>query len=58
MNKNIAFLPFVSLILTAMSSGDKFLSLFFCIKMGLALTLIVVAAVYLVLFLQKKYIKR
>jgi len=58
MNKNIAFLPFVSLILTAMSSGDKFLSLSFCIKMGLALTLIVIAAVYLVLFLQKKYRKR
>jgi len=58
MNKNIKFLPFISLLLIAMSSGDRFLSLSYCVKMGLALALIVVAAVYLVLFLQKKYIKQ
>ena len=54
MNKIIKFFPFISLILTAMSVGDKFLSLSYCIKMGSALLLLTISAFSLVLFLRKK----
>jgi|GEM_PF-5556604 len=54
MNKTIKFFPFVSLILTAMASGDKFLSFSYCIKMGVALLLLIIAVFNLVLFLSKR----
>jgi len=54
MNKTVRFFPFISLILTAMAAGDKFLSFFYCIKMGLALLLIIISVYYFVLFLRKK----
>jgi hypothetical protein len=55
MNKNIKFLPFISLLLIAMSIGDKFLSFAYCVKMGLALILLVVSAACIVLFLRNKF---
>jgi len=54
MNKTIKFFPFVSLILTAMAAGDKFLSLSYCIKMGSALLLVIIAVFSFALFLRKK----
>jgi len=54
MNKTIKFFPFVSLILTAMASGDKFLSFSYCIKMGAALLLLIIAVFNLMLFLRKR----
>ncbi|ADQ81117.1 putative cell division protein FtsX [Paludibacter propionicigenes WB4] len=54
MNKTIKIFPFISLILTAMASGDKFLSFPYCIKMGSALLLIIIAVFSYVLFLRMK----
>ena len=54
MNKTIKFFPFVSLILTATAAGDKFLSLSYCIKMGSALLLLIIAVFSFALFLRKK----
>jgi len=54
MNKTIRYFPFVSLILTAMAAGDKFLSLSYCIKMGSSLLLLIIAVFSFALFLRKK----
>jgi len=54
MNKYIKFLPFISLLLIALSTGDEFLSFYYCIKMGLALVLIIVSVIFIAQFLRRK----
>lgn len=50
----IVLLPVFSIFLTAMASGDKFLSFAFNIKMTLALLFIIIAIVLLVISQRRK----
>ncbi|MPM98080.1 hypothetical protein SDC9_145261 [bioreactor metagenome] len=52
--KAYLILPFFSVILTAIAFNDDFLSLMYIVKMGVALSLLIISAILLVKDLKKK----